>query len=170
MTPTLLGRIQTRLAMLGTVGVVWTLLIGLVVPRPDGASSGDVYKALFTALLIVAIVGIVWELIYHGLQQYRWEKDWPTIFGLLVAVPEGIVAWLCLKNDIPWAVGEVQASTFLTMLQSAGYPDSSTTVQAWSPFSRVATASLPAAMISRRFTSLTAVARSGSNSPACGVS
>ena len=118
MTPTLLGRIQTRLAMLGTVGVVWTALIGLVVPRPEGAASSDVYKALFTALLIVAVVGIVWELIYHALQQYRWEKDWPTVFGLVVAIPEGIVAWMFLKHDMPWAVGEVQASTFLTMFVS----------------------------------------------------
>ena len=115
MTPTLSGRIQTRLALLGTVGVVWTLFIGLLVPRPAGAETSAIYKALFTALLIVAVVGIVWELIYHALQQYRWEKDWPTILGLLVAVPEGLVAWWCLKNDVPWSVGDVQASTFLTM-------------------------------------------------------
>ena len=53
MTPTLSGRIQSRIALLGTVGIVWTLLIGLVVPRPEGAA---VYKGLFTALLIVAAV------------------------------------------------------------------------------------------------------------------
>lgn len=118
MTPTLAGRIHTRLALLGTVGVAWTLLIGLVVPRPDGATTGSIYKALFTALLIVAVVGVVWELIYHALQQFRWEKDWPTIFGLVVAVPEGIVAWWCLQNNIPWPVGDVPASTFLTMFIS----------------------------------------------------
>ena len=89
MTPTLAGRIQTRLVLLATVGIVWTLIIGLFVPRPDGASAGDVYRALFTALLIVAVLGIVWETIYHGLQQYRWEKDWPTILGLVVAIQRG---------------------------------------------------------------------------------
>ena len=115
MTPTLFGRIQSRIVLLATVGVVWTLLIGLVVPRPEGAETSAIYKALFTALLIVAVVGVFWELIYHGLQQYRWEKDWPTIFGLLVAIPEGILAWVLLKNEIPWDVGPVQASTFLTM-------------------------------------------------------
>ena len=115
MTPTLFGRIQTRLAMLATVGVVWTLLIGLVVPRPEDATSGAVYKALFTALLIVAIVGIAWELLYHWLQQYRWEKDWPTIFGLVVAIPEGILAWVLLQRGIPWDVRPVAGTTFLTM-------------------------------------------------------
>ncbi len=118
MTPTLFGRIQTRIVMLATVGVVWTALIGLVVPRPAGAESSAVYKALFTALLIIAVVGIVWELIYHGLQQYRWEKDWPTVFGLVVAIPEGLVAWWCLQNNIPWSVGDVQANTYLTMFIS----------------------------------------------------
>ena len=62
MTPTLAGRIQRRLVLLGTVGVVWTALIGLVVPHPEGAESPAIYKALFTALLIVAVVGVVWEL------------------------------------------------------------------------------------------------------------
>lgn len=115
MTPTLFGRIQTRLVMLGTFGVVWTALIGLVVPRPAGASTSAVYKALFTALLIVAVVGVVWELVYHGVQQYRWEKDWPTLYGLVVAVPEGIVAWILLQNGIPWDVRPVPAGTFLWM-------------------------------------------------------
>lgn len=110
MTPTLAGRIQTRLVLLGTVGVVWTGLIGLVLGRP--------YRALFTALLIVAVVGVAWELVYHGLQQFRWEKDWPTLLGLVVAVPEGIVAWLLLKAGIPWDVGDVPAGTFLTMFVS----------------------------------------------------
>ena len=101
MTPTLAGRMQSRLALLGTVGVVWTALIGLVVPRPEGAETSAIYKALFTALLIVAVAGIVWELVYHALQQYRWEKDWPTLFGLIVAVPEGTMVWILLKNQIP---------------------------------------------------------------------
>lgn len=118
MTPTLMGRIQTRLALLGTVGVVWTLIVALFVPRPEDASSADVYKALFTALLIVAVVGVVWECVYHGLQQFRWEKDWPTVLGLVVAVPEGIVAWLLLQAGVPFDVGEVAASTFLTMFIS----------------------------------------------------
>jgi len=118
MTPTLAGRIQTRLVMLGTVGVVWTILIGFVAPRPEGTAMFDIYKALFTALLIVAVLGIVWEMIYHALQQYRWEKDWPTIFGLVVAIPEGIVAWVLLQRGIPWDVRPVAASTYLTMFIS----------------------------------------------------
>ncbi|MEM9516259.1 MAG: hypothetical protein AAGA42_15520 [Actinomycetota bacterium] len=102
MTPTLSGRIQTRLAVVLIVGGVWTLLIGSFLPRPAGATTSDMYAALYTALLVVAIVGVAWELLYHGLQQFRWEKDWPTIFGLVVGVPEGIVAYQVLNAGLPW--------------------------------------------------------------------
>ena len=29
--------------------------------------------------------------------QFRWEKDWPSLFGLLTAVPEGLLLWILLK-------------------------------------------------------------------------
>lgn len=106
MTPTLFGRIQTRLIMMATIGVIWTAIIGPFLPRPSVAGQSialnDMYKALFTAVLVVAIVGVVWELIYHGLQQFRWEKDWPTIYGLFLGITEGIVAYLILNAGLPW--------------------------------------------------------------------
>ncbi len=104
MTPTLFGRIQTRVIILATLGALWTALIGPLLPRPDGVSLGGMYRALFTALFVVAVVGIAWEVLYHGLQQFRWEKDWPTIFGLVVAIPEGIVAYALLDAGLPWDV------------------------------------------------------------------
>lgn len=115
MTPTLFGRIQTRWFLVATAGVIWTFIIGPILPRPDGAELGDVYKALFTALLIVAVIGVIWELIYHALQQLRWEKDWPTLFGLVVGVPEAISTYVLLNAGIPWDVGDVPLSMFLPM-------------------------------------------------------
>ena len=96
MTPTLVGRIQTRLVLLGTVGVVWTALITPLLPRPGWASLGMVYKITFEAIGYVAAGGIGWELVYHGLQQFRWDKDWPSLFGLLTAISEGAVVWVIL--------------------------------------------------------------------------
>ncbi|NUR87575.1 MAG: hypothetical protein HOY71_26130 [Nonomuraea sp.] len=86
MIPTLAGRIQTRLFLLATVGVVLTALVVLVLPM----SFSDAYLVL----LAVAVVGVGWELLYHLLMQFRWDKDWPTLFGLLTIVPEGLVMWL----------------------------------------------------------------------------
>lgn len=113
MTPTLAGRIQSRLVLLATIGVVWTLIIGRFVPGADTAPASRIYRALFTALLLTALIGIVWECVYHWLQQYRWEKDWPTMFGLLTAIPEGLVVWWALCGEILWDVGTVPGDTFL---------------------------------------------------------
>lgn len=92
MTPTLSGRIQTRFFLLFTVGLLWTALVVPLLPR-SGAPIGFVYQATIIALVVVALVGILWELLYHLIQQYRWEKDWPILLGLLVGIPEGIVAF-----------------------------------------------------------------------------
>jgi len=105
MTPTFIGRIQTRLLLLATVGVVWTILVTPFLPA-GGAPLGDVYGATFQALAIVAVVGIIiWEPIYHGLQQLRWEKDWPTGIGLVTGLTEGVTTYLVLAadRDVPGA-------------------------------------------------------------------
>lgn len=93
MTPTLIGRIQTRLFLLATVGVIWTIFVTPVLPR-GGASLGTVYAITFTAIFMTALLGIGWELLYHWIQQYRWEKDWPILYSLVVGIPEGFVIWL----------------------------------------------------------------------------
>ncbi len=113
MTPTIIGRIQTRLFLLGTVGVLWTLLIGpFLTTLVDDSTLGDIYRLAFGALVLVGLVGIVWELIYHGIQQYRWEKDWPTLFGLIQGIPEGVVVAVLLGAGLPWDVGDVPTGAF----------------------------------------------------------
>ena len=115
MTPTLSGRIQTRILLLIVIGAPWTLLIGPVLPgRPEGASLGDVYEATLAALAIVGVGGIALELIYHGIQQFRWEKDWPTLFGLLLGVPEGVATFFLLDSGVIRDVGEVSIPLFIT--------------------------------------------------------
>ena len=60
------------------------------------------YRATFTVLLLVVVVGVVWDCLYHVMQQFRWEKDWPTLFGLLTAINEGIAVWLIVRHvDLP---------------------------------------------------------------------
>ena len=109
MTPTLSGRIQTRLLLLGTVGLLWTLIVVPVLPK-GGATLAETYALTVLALIVVAVVGIGWELLYHGIQQYRWEKDWPILLGLLLGVPEGIVAFFVIVALVP---DEPSVLTFL---------------------------------------------------------
>jgi hypothetical protein len=110
MLPTLNGRIQTRVFMLVVFGGLITLLITPVLPGdPD-------YRTTYLILFTVLVLGVVWEVVYHGLMQWRWEKDWPTLFGLLTAINEGILVWVLLELDlVPGIEGDVPFSAFLIM-------------------------------------------------------
>ena len=112
MVPTLTGRIQTRIFLLAVVGGLITLII---VPfLPGSAPLGDKYRDGFLVLLSVAVVGVLWELLYHLLMQWRWEKDWPTLFGLAEGVPEGVLIWILLSaGAIPGIAGSVGGAAFL---------------------------------------------------------
>jgi hypothetical protein len=112
MVPTLNGRIQTRIFLLAVVGGLITLIIVPVLP--GGAPLGDKYRDGFLVLLSVAVVGVFWELSYHFLMQWRWEKDWPTLFGLVEGIPEGLLIWLLLSaGAIPGIVGTVGGAAFV---------------------------------------------------------
>lgn len=91
MLPTLNGRIQTRIFALVVFGGIWTLILTPLLP--DGAPIGTSYGATFTVLIITIVLGVLWEFLYHGLQQFRWEKDWPTLFGLVTILNEGALVW-----------------------------------------------------------------------------
>ena len=106
MLPTLNGRIQTRVFVLLVVGGLWTLIITPLLGQP--------YATTFVVLLAVTVLGVGWELIYHFVQQFRWEKDWPTLFGLLTAVNEGVLLWLLISvHAVPGLPREVPPGVFL---------------------------------------------------------
>ena len=112
MVPTLNGRIQTRIFLLAVVGGLITLII---VPfLPGSAPLGDKYRDGFLVLASVAVLGVFWELLYHLLMQWRWEKDWPTLFGLVEGIPEGALIWILLSvGAIPGIAGQVGGAAFL---------------------------------------------------------
>src|SRR5947208_12671621 len=109
MVPTLVGRIQTRIFLLVVIGGLWTLVIGPFLPVA-GATVGDKYETAYKVLGVVLLLGIGWELIYHFLQQFRWEKDWPAFFGFWEAIPEGLLAWFAVRNryHVPGAACVIQ--------------------------------------------------------------
>ena len=93
--------------LLATIGLLWTAIVTPLLPRPDFATLDMAYEITFKAIGVVAVIGLAWELVYHGLQQFRWDKDWPSLFGLVTVVNEGIVAWIVLHtlNIIPGTYG-----------------------------------------------------------------
>lgn len=111
MLPTLSGRIQTRVFLILVVGGLWAVLISPLLP--GGGTVGEKYRTMYSLLVIVAVLGVVWEVVYHGIQQFRWEKDWPTGFGLLVGLPEGVVAYVVARTGVLPAAEHVSASAFV---------------------------------------------------------
>ena len=83
MTPTLLGRWQSRLLLFWTVGALVTIPFGF----PG-----------FTVLAIATLFGLGWDASYTVLQKFRWDRDWPAALQLLAGIWEGVVLWLV----IPW--------------------------------------------------------------------
>jgi hypothetical protein len=111
MLPTLTGRVQTRLVLLAVVGGLVTAVIVPVLPA--SAPLADKYRNGFLILAAVAVLGVGWECVYHLLMQWRWEKDWPTLFGLITLMPEGLLVWLMLAAGvIPGIAGTVPAPAF----------------------------------------------------------
>jgi hypothetical protein len=108
MLPTLNGRIQTRIFMLATWGSLITLLLTPILPGdPD-------YRTTFIILATVAVLGVAWEILYHLVMQFRWEKDWPTLFGFITCVNEGALIWLLLDLElVPGIDGVPKFSAFL---------------------------------------------------------
>ena len=105
MTPTLLGRWQIRLFLLGTVGVVISLVVGLIVKD---------FKTPLFALLYVFLFGILWDLLYQFITTYRWDRDWPTSFQVAAGVIEGALVWvLLLTGKLP---GVPKAPPFIVFL------------------------------------------------------
>jgi hypothetical protein len=102
MVPTLLGRCQTRVLVPAVIGSLWLLVLSPFLPQ--SGSIIDKYQASFLVLGLVIGLGLLWELAYHALQQFRWEKDWPILFGLITGLPEGFTVWLALRLVIPSSV------------------------------------------------------------------
>ncbi len=113
MLPTLGGRIQSRIFFTAIIGGFWTFIIATFVPATldtNGVSidigRADRYQDAFAILLWTGLIGIVWECIYHFLMQWRWEKDWPTFFGLVTIINEGLVVYFLADNGVlPWIKG-----------------------------------------------------------------
>lgn len=85
MTPTLAGRWQTRIALMTTTGGLISLIFGSLYAN---------FRAPFILLGLALLLGLIWDVIYHSLQNFRWDGDWPPLFYFLGCTLEGVVLWL----------------------------------------------------------------------------
>ncbi|MBW4615179.1 MAG: hypothetical protein KME21_18280 [Desmonostoc vinosum HA7617-LM4] len=111
MTPTLFGRWQTRLLLLATVGVLVSLpfAMGLI-----GSGANSVY---FWILGYIAVFGLIWDVVYIYIQQFRWDRDWPAAYQLSAGIWELIFVFCGIKLfgflPIPLPKEELSVTDFL---------------------------------------------------------
>src|SRR4051794_14699653 len=97
MTPTLLGRWQSRTVLLWTVGLVITLIYMLIFGNIGiGGKVPDAWK-LLVLLAYVNLTGIAWDAFYIWLQSFRWEGDWPLAFQFALGIVEGIFIYILFQ-------------------------------------------------------------------------
>ncbi|RMF27274.1 MAG: hypothetical protein D6756_02195 [Cyanobacteria bacterium J083] len=100
MTPTLLGRWQTRIFLFIFAGSLVTLPFSLgwlqsLIPE---AQPGVIY---FWVLFHIGWLGLLWDILYNFLQKFRWDRDWPAAFQLMAGIWEGLFFFVVVKS-LPW--------------------------------------------------------------------
>lgn len=101
MTPTYFGRIQTRFLLLATVGTFITIFYAILAALLFGPIT---FFIPFILLILVAVFGIFWDLIFNYAQKLRWDRDWPPAFSFIAAfiemLPVMLIALLLNVNPI----------------------------------------------------------------------
>lgn len=109
MLPTLLGRWQTRILLFLCVGLPISAVYAVWLAGGASASSdrpwlkplGQVTYDVrpLQVLCLLLIVGIILDLLYIGLQQFRWERDWPFGFQLFFSIVEFFIVLALIRYD-----------------------------------------------------------------------
>ena len=90
MTPTLPGRVQTRLALALAIGLPIVLLAAALLDRVTVGAG----LALLAAL---TLVGLADDAAYQAIQERRRQRDWPPLLALAGLLPEIAGAGLVLE-------------------------------------------------------------------------
>lgn len=107
MTPTLLGRWQTRLLLLATLGVLVTLPFSM---SYSGTGSRFVF---FRVLGYVAVFGVGWDVLYDYLQKFRWDRDWPAVYQAIAGVWEAVFIFGLKAIGLPGVTKAMPLDLFL---------------------------------------------------------
>ena len=92
MIPTLVGRWQTRFFLLTVIGIPVTLVYAWVLSVIT-AREPAVIEPL-SALAAVLVIGLILDMFYMQVQRFRWDRDWPPIFGAIAGLMEGLIVFL----------------------------------------------------------------------------
>ena len=100
MTPTLPGRWQTRVVLLWTIGLIVTIFYMWVFGTLRLGPSNPRFWLLPALLGYVTLIGLLWDVLYNYLTQFRWDRDWPLAFHFVAGIIEGVLILILFRFNL----------------------------------------------------------------------
>jgi len=118
MTPTLAGRLQTRLLLYIFIGLPMTALFTWVV-FPAIWDAALVPEVPFYFLTAILILGLFLDVIYMQIQRFRWDNDWPFAFQFFFSILEFLAIWGLVQINVfdPFILAEDIPSVWMAITQ-----------------------------------------------------
>ncbi|MCB1508396.1 MAG: hypothetical protein KDI98_06505 [Hyphomicrobiaceae bacterium] len=118
MTPTLLGRWQTRLLLFLVLGLPLTFLYAWIYA---GFDVFDIDTNFFLVLVVLFVVGFILDPVYIWLQGFRWDHDWPFAFQFFFSFIEFGIVLALIYFDVLWFLPSFLLSDFDGFLVILGH-------------------------------------------------
>ena len=109
MTPTLMGRLQTRILLYIFLALPITACVSLYL---DLLEIGRFWDP-FVFITAMTVVGLILDPVYMQIQRFRWDNDWPFAFQFFFTILEfGITVGIMNAGLLdPFLVERIEAST-----------------------------------------------------------
>lgn len=112
MTPTLLGRWQTRLLLFLVIALPITALFSLFL----GLGAVGRFWDPFAFVIAMTVIGLVLDPVYIQIQRFRWDNDWPFAFQFFFTILEFGIAVGAMNAGLfdPFLVSRIGFGTAVT--------------------------------------------------------
>lgn len=98
-TPTLFGRIQTRIFLALFLGLPITVFYMLAFGAFSAGPGAEDFFKLLLLLAYVNALGCLFDTLWIFLQSFRWDRDWPLAFQFGSGLVEGLAAFALFALD-----------------------------------------------------------------------
>ena len=105
MTPTLLGRWQTRLLLFVVLGLPITFFWGLYKEGwrfPPPTEIDSIFVQSFLVIGCILILGLILDPLYMQIQRFHWDQDWPFAYQFFFSIVEFLIVALAIEYDVLW--------------------------------------------------------------------
>lgn len=99
MTPTLLGRWQSRILLFIFIGLPMTALFVWGI-YPLIWDDPIVWEAPFIFVSAITVLGLVLDIVYIQIQRFRWDNDWPFAFQFFFSILEFLGVYALVQTDL----------------------------------------------------------------------